>query len=267
MFFGGGGNGALQHGYFPPDPTYLTPPSLTHSSPTCPGTQIRKCPNPTPHSSLPSRPRKPSGDMPPHDLLLHHAKPSGDMQPSRRPQTERGHATARPLATPCTTEQGHATEPPTSNRAGTCHRATSVCFVCGGLKLIPDPLAADRLAACLRPTGQRVELLQDLGSKLLGPGPGSSEPRPGASCPGPSLGAPVEPQAFPARRGRQSNAKSFGNKRNGTAQLASDCRIKRPISLTLPDLKWSLGSGRTKASSRNGLRIGLLEKLAVKPAL
>ena len=205
--------------------------------------------------------------MSPNDLLLHHAKPSGDTPPSRRPQTERGHATARPLATPCTTEQGHATEPPTSNRAGTCHRATSVCFVCGGLKLIPDPLAADRLAACLRPTGQRVELLQDLGSKLLGPGPGSSEPRPGASCPGPSLGAPVEPQAFPARRGRQSNAKSFGNKRNGTAQLASDCRIKRPISLTLPDLKWSLGSGRTKASSRNGLRIGLLEKLAVKPAL
>ena len=98
MFFGGGGNGALQHGYFP------------LSLPTLP---------PLAHPFFAHLPRNPNSQV---------SKTESPFKPPIPPaKAERGHATARPLATPCKTERGHATESPTSNRAGTCHRTTS-CY-------------------------------------------------------------------------------------------------------------------------------------------
>ena len=104
---------------FPPEPTYLTPPRSPILRPPAPEPKFASVQNRIPiQASPPARESragtchrttscytmqnragtrhraadlKPSRDMPPHDLLLHHAQPSGDMPPSRRPQTERGH--------------------------------------------------------------------------------------------------------------------------------------------------------------------------------
>ena len=117
MFFGGGGNGALQHGYFPLSLPTLPPPRSPILRPPAPEPKFASVQNRIPiQASPPARESragtchrttscytmqnragtcnraadlKPSGDMPPHDLLLHHAQPSGDMPPSRRPTSNR----------------------------------------------------------------------------------------------------------------------------------------------------------------------------------